>query len=85
MTKIVAYNWEKQTHFSMYLLRFKNYCYIIKMKSILDTANLTLWGLINFSIKKAGSINACLKASTIRDSLAKNSIKKSFIGYWDKS
>lgn len=45
----------------MYLLRLKDYNYIIKIKDILDVANLTLWSLIGLLIKDVNSFNITMR------------------------
>lgn len=53
--RIGAYNWERQTLLSIYLLRPSDYCYMIKMKNMLDAASPTPWSLINSLIREASS------------------------------
>lgn len=45
----------------MYILDFKNYHYIIKIKNRLDIVSLAFSNLIDFFTKKANCINACFR------------------------
>ena len=52
------------------MLGFKNFYYIIKIKSMLDIVKL------NFFIKKASNINTYFRALIIKGNSVKNLIKK---------
>lgn len=45
----------------MHLLRSKNYCYIIKIKNILDVISSIFWGLIDLSIKRVSKPDVILR------------------------
>ena len=61
------------------MLESKIYYYKIKIKDVLDIVKLNFLMLINFFIKEASSINACLIIFIIKINLVKDSIKKKIL------